>query len=304
MLRHLAKFFVILVLGAAFLVADFPARPLAPFEPVVEAQERKKKRGFFQRLFGGFSLKRKQERRAPPVVREAAPAAAPVITTLPKIPEANRVLILGDLTASVIAAGLTDAYKRTPSVAISPRISPDVAIAGDDFYNWLDASDFTFVGERVKAVVVALGTNDRTNMLTPSGRIAFGTDEWRRAYVRRLVDVAAQLQLLRIPVIWVLPVPVLDNRGTQQAITIGEFQRSTVEPFNFRIVDVVGGFTNDEGEYRQSGASLEGSRVLLRLNDGIGFTKAGQKKLAYYVRREIDQILDDDLNNNFVLEGG
>ncbi|MEM8795184.1 MAG: hypothetical protein AAGE61_06425, partial [Pseudomonadota bacterium] len=47
-----------------------------------------------------------------------------------------------------------------------------------------------------------------------------------------------------------------------------------------------------------------GSRVLLRLNDGIGFTKAGQKKLAYYVRREIDQILDDDLNNNFVLEGG
>lgn len=284
--------------------------PLIDGPSVAQAQE--KKRGFFQRLFG---------RKKKPVIKTVEPqltteeqseknrlaaeaARRRANAPLPKIDDANRILVLGDTTAGVIAKGLMEGYKRTPSVVVSPRIKDDISVIGDQFYPWLDASEFTLVGERVKAVVVSIGTHDRFGFTLAGKRLAFGSEQWEWAYRRRLGDISAQLQLLNLPIIWILPPPVLDNENTEKLIAVGALQNAAVAPFGFRVVDVRGGFTDDNGKYDLRGANLKGKRVRLREHSGIGFTKSGTAKLAYYARREIDIILDEAVGQTLRLESG
>lgn len=304
-MKRLVQFFCLIIITASFVVTDIHA-PILGETSVVQAQE--KKRGFFQRLFG---KKKKRLKRVPPVNKTkkvkrstAYGSKKKTIATLPKIEDANRIVVIGDSTADAVAKGLTNIYKRTPSVVISPRIQNDISVIGDNFYPWLDASDFTFLGKRVKAIVVALGTYDRGPVKSGETTVAYGDPQWQRAYKRRLVDVSAQLQLLNVPVIWVLPPPVVDDENTEKAAAIAAIQRSSVEPLNFRVVDAYGGFVNRDGKFRKNGVNLNGKRVLLRDYTGINFTRSGATKLAYYVQKEIDAILDDQLNQGLQFQAG
>lgn len=278
--------------------------------PSIAYAQKKKKPGFFQRLFG--RRKKKTTTTAPPAKtskkrttrrnRGASEARRKATAALPKLDDSNRILVIGDSTANALSTGLINAYKRTPSVTITARVNNDIGITSAKFYDWLDASDFTFVGERVRAVVVTMGTFDRFPITQDNERLAFGTEEWNRAYRRRMVDITAQLQLMGVPIIWMLPPPVIDDENTEKAVAIGNLQTNSLGTAGFRIVNAFGGFTNQQGKYRAKGASLTGARVQLRLYDGLGFTRRGANKFAYYARREIDSILDDTLGLSFRLE--
>ena len=279
--------------------------------PSVAYAQKKKKRGFFQRLFGTRKKKRtvvvppktkKTKKKTRKRNRRASEARRKATAALPKLEDSNRVLVIGDDTANALSRGLVNAYKRTPSVTITARVDKDIGITSNKFYDWLDAPDFTFVGKRVRAVVVSIGTFDRSTVTQNNEPIAFGTEEWNRVYRRRMVDVTAQLQLMGVPIIWMLPPPVIDDENTEKAVAIGNLQTNSLATTGFRIINAFGGFTNQEGQYRAKGASLTGSRVQLRTFDGLGFTRRGANKFAYYARREIDRILDDTLGLGFRLE--
>ncbi|MEP3265209.1 MAG: hypothetical protein ABJZ62_03135 [Hyphomicrobiales bacterium] len=309
-MQRLVQFFCLVILTTSFVISDIHA-PILGETSIAHAQE--KKPTFFQRLFG---KKKKRLQQVPKTKtktrrkknvkkrRKNTSKTRKAIAALPKIDDANRIVVIGDSTAESISKGLVESYKRTPSVVISPRIQKDISIVGDKFYTWLDASDFTFLGDRVRAVVIALGSFDRGPIASGGKTEAFGTPQWERAYRRRLVDVSAQLQLLNKPIIWVLPPPVIDDENTEMAVAISEIQRSAVEPLNFRVVDVHGGFLNREGKFRHRGVSINGNRVQLRDGLGIGFTKSGSRKIAYYVQKEIDDILDAQLNQGLQLQAG
>ena len=292
------------------MVGDFKIPTLDG--PSIAYAQKKKKRGFFQRLFGTRKKKRsvvapsststKKKRQTRPRNRSASEARRKATAALPKLEDSNRILVIGDDTANALSRGLVNAYKRTPSVTITARVDNDIGIANTKFYDWLDASDFTFVGKRVRAVVVSIGTFDRFPITQNNERLAFGTEEWNRAYRRRMVDITAQLQLMGVPIIWMLPPPVIDDENTEKAVAIGNLQTNSLATTGFRIVTAFGGFTNQQGKYRARGASLTGARVQLRTFDGLGFTGRGANKFAYYARREIDRILDDTLGLNFSLE--
>ncbi|MEP3232534.1 MAG: hypothetical protein ABJN04_08295 [Hyphomicrobiales bacterium] len=306
----------ILLLAATFMVGDFKVPTLDG--PSIAYAQKKKKQGFFQRLFGTRKKKKKIETRSAPKTtkkkqkrtrnsnsnRRASEARSKATAALPKLEDSNRILVIGDVTANALSQGLIDAYKRTPSVTITARVDKDIGITSTKFYDWLDASDFTFVGERVRAVVVTIGTFDRFSITQNNEPIAYGTEQWDRAYRRRMVDITAQLQLMGVPIIWMLPPPVIDDKNTEKAVAIGNLQTNSLATAGFRIVNAFGGFTNQQGQYRAQGASLTGARVQLRTFDGLGFTRRGANKFAYYARREIDRVLDDTLGLNFRLEAG
>ena len=310
-MTRILRLLSILLLAATFVVSDFKV-PVFDGPSIAYAQK-KKKQGFFQRLFG----RRKKPKTivAPPQAqkstkkrttrnRGASEARRKATAALPKLEDANRILVIGDDTANALSLGLVNAYKRTPSVTITARVDKDIGITSAKFYDWLDASDFTFVGERVRAVVVSIGTFDRFAFNENNQRVTFGSEGWSRAYRRRMVDITAQLQLMGVPIIWMLPPPVIDDENTEKAVAIGNLQTSSLATTGFRIVTAFGGFTNQQGQYRAKGASLTGSRVLLRNFDGLGFTRRGANKFAYYARREIDRILDDSLGLGVRLEAG
>jgi hypothetical protein len=56
-------------------------------------------------------------------------------------------------------------------------------------------------------------------------------------------------------------------------------------------VDVWDGFVDQAGRFLQQGPDFEGQIRRLRSYDGVFFTKAGARKLAHYVEREITRLL-------------
>src|SRR5262249_50645341 len=56
-------------------------------------------------------------------------------------------------------------------------------------------------------------------------------------------------------------------------------------------VDVWDGFVDESGNYVTQGPDFEGQIRRLRAGDGLHFTKAGARKLAHYVEREIRRVM-------------
>jgi hypothetical protein len=56
-------------------------------------------------------------------------------------------------------------------------------------------------------------------------------------------------------------------------------------------VDVWDGFVDEAGRFLQRGPDFEGQPRKLRSDDGVFFTRAGARKLAHYVEREITRLM-------------
>src|SRR5262249_36531098 len=56
-------------------------------------------------------------------------------------------------------------------------------------------------------------------------------------------------------------------------------------------VDIWDGFVDESGNYVNQGPDFEGQIRRLRAGDGVHFTKAGARKLAHYVEREIRRVM-------------
>jgi hypothetical protein len=67
--------------------------------------------------------------------------------------------------------------------------------------------------------------------------------------------------------------------------------RAAADKAGITYVDIWDGFVDESGRYIQQGPDFEGQTRRLRSYDGVYFTKAGARKLAHYVEREITRVL-------------
>jgi len=90
-----------------------------------------------------------------------------------------------------------------------------------------------------------------------------------------------------VPVIWVGLPPQRNPRQAADAVFLNELYRARAERAGITFVDVWDGFVDEAGRYVLQGPDFEGQIRRLRSGDGIYFTRAGARKLAHYVEREI-----------------
>ena len=69
------------------------------------------------------------------------------------------------------------------------------------------------------------------------------------------------------------------------------FRSARAEKAGITYIDVWDGFVDDSGGYSNYGPDIEGQTRRLRSGDGAHFTRAGARKLAHYVEREITRLL-------------
>jgi uncharacterized protein len=119
----------------------------------------------------------------------------------------------------------------------------------------------------------------------------FHTEKWELAYIKRVDATITALKSARVPVLWVgLP----SQRGTKASADssyLNEIYRSRAEKAGIVYVDIWDGFVDEAGQFSPQGPDYEGQIRRLRTSDGVYFTKFGARKLADYVKREIDRSL-------------
>jgi hypothetical protein len=300
-----------IALTAALVSGDLvpPVFAASPGEIVVaQAQQEKRRGGIFRFLFRNRRKEsrpvvvepprearpgaRQQRQQAAKPRRErrkrpAAAAPAPEVAAVEKAPDAKRVLVLGDFMAGALAKGLAEAYEQDAKVVVVDASNGSSGLVRDDFYDWPAELPALVEKEKPDAILVLVGANDRQD----AGSVEFGSDAWKVTYTLRVGAFADALKATGKPVLWAGLAPVRQNAMSRDYSTFNGIFRERLESKGLPYVDVWNGFTDEEGKFVSSGPDVTGQKAQLRVDDGLNFTRSGQRKLAYFVEKELNDIL-------------
>src|SRR5512140_3990670 len=101
----------------------------------------------------------------------------------------------------------------------------------------------------------------------------------------------AVLKTKGVPVLWVGLPAVRGPKATADMLFLDALYRDAAAKAGITYVDVWDGFVDEAGRFLQKGPDFEGQIRQLRAADGVFFTKAGARKLAHYVEREVTRLL-------------
>jgi hypothetical protein len=139
--------------------------------------------------------------------------------------------------------------------------------------------------------------SDQQNVIAPEAPIAgtvvheFRSEKWGELYSRRVDEMIGVLKSRGVPVFWVGLPAVRGQRATSEMVYLNDLFRARAEKAGITYIDVWDGFVDDSNNYSNYGPDLEGQTRRLRSGDGAYFTRAGARKLAHYVEREIRRVM-------------
>ncbi len=119
----------------------------------------------------------------------------------------------------------------------------------------------------------------------------FRSEQWGELYGKRIDEMIGVLKSKNVPVFWVGLPSVRGARATSDMVYLNDLYRGRAEKAGVTYIDVWDGFVDEAGNYNNYGPDFEGQTRRLRAGDGLHFTRAGARKLAHYVEREIRRVM-------------
>ncbi|MFG1401696.1 SGNH/GDSL hydrolase family protein [Xanthobacter sediminis] len=275
---------------------------LRPPAPVPQAPRNRNNNGWWP----GFGF---QPRQAPEPTE--APQAAPKKREPPPEPEGTVypsadaasqgkrqpptqfALVLGDRMGGQLAQGLADAY--VPDRARLAIVEYTVDDSGylSSPVDWIAKAPPAIANGRPNVTVLALGGEDLKPITEGELQLEPLTDRWIEAYSRRVDEVLAALREKAGRVIVVGVAPAASPGVSADYERLNEILRARAARAGLPFVSVWDGFVDEEGKYLATGPAVDGQRRRLRLADGVRFTRAGGRKLAFFVQKDLNRLLED-----------
>ena len=208
----------------------------------------------------------------------------------PPVPVTVFVHVTGDSLSENLSQGLKDHLAEArPEIGVVKRSRSSSGLVRDDYHDWPKALRELLAGtEKVDAVVMMLGSNDRQPLRDEAGSYEFGTDRWRELYARRVDDVIAVLRDRNIPLVLAGMPAMQAPRLSADMLVVNTILKDRAAKGGAGFVDVWEAFASEQGQYVMSGPDVNGVIVRLRSSDGIHFTRAGARKLGFFVGKELD----------------
>ncbi|MGE0232123.1 MAG: DUF459 domain-containing protein [Flavobacteriaceae bacterium] len=245
---------------------------------------------FFRSLFGVREAPPPRYQEAPPETLRNAVPAEPRQAAVPKADDARVIRVFGDSLSGGLKKGLEETFADVPTIVVEGLDRATSGLVRYDHYNWFEAASeaISREGERTDAVVMMIGLNDRQDMRMPGGALPLFSDEWVSTYKVRIADLINLFVQRGIRVYWVGLPPVGNSQLTRDFAVFNEYFKDGAITGGAVFVDVWTPFLDPEtGKYSSYGPDIEGTRRQLRASDGLHFTRAGNRKLAFFVERDI-----------------
>lgn len=220
----------------------------------------------------------------------AQPLEASSATFLTPFPQGDtyRALVIGDYMADGLLGGLTEAMASEPRLRLERRPRTLASFLRSDLDQELKAFEGSIEGQGFNIAIVMTGISDRIQIRAANGRrYGVDSDEWRAEFGRRVDAFMKAMRRRNISVYWV-GLPTV-RRGDMNADVdvINEVLRERSTANGIRYIDIFAETADENGEFNSYGPDITGKSRLLREADGIHFTPAGSRKLAFYVEREL-----------------
>jgi hypothetical protein len=123
------------------------------------------------------------------------------------------------------------------------------------------------------------------------GLYEFRDERWVELYAKKIEELIGVLKSKGVPVLWVGLPAIRGQKGTADLLFLDALYRDGAGKAGITYVDIWDGFVDEGGRFMQRGPDFEGQPRKLRSDDGVFFTKAGARKLAHYVEREVTRLL-------------
>ncbi|WP_081176257.1 GDSL-type esterase/lipase family protein [Rhizobium rhizosphaerae] len=248
----------------------------------------------------GVETRPAPQRRRPKPAAKAKPRPTPSVTVIETQPvvekaaDAKTVLVTGDFVASSLADGLTEAFAETAGLRVESRTDGSSGLVRDDHFDWLVEFPAAIQAVKPQLIIISLGANDRQMLRFGEAREKFRSEGWTAEYTRRVDRLAREAQAAKVPVLWVGMPPFPSSMMSADMVTLNALYRSAAERVGAEFVDVWDGFADEEGKFVMTGADINGQQVRLRGQEGVNFTPAGKRRLAFYLENDIRRLLGID----------
>lgn len=292
------RMLILPALAMSFLITE-PA--FNPGSGSLQAQEVRERRSLVDMIFGKRRQKRVTNRNTSviqikrPRRKKTAVKSDPAVTgseiEVAKQPDAKKVLVIGDFMGSALADGLEVAFASDPGIVFEKKTDGSSGLVRDDHLDWPTSLAAYITEVKPSLVVIMLGANDRQQMVVSGKREKFQTEAWKAEYEKRvtaIIDIARQNS---VPLIWT-GLPAFSSPSlSADAATLNNYYRARVEQAGGTFVDIWDGFADENGKFIASGSDINGQPVRLRGSDGLSLTKAGKRKLAFYLEKPIRNLV-------------
>jgi hypothetical protein len=220
------------------------------------------------------------------------PSAAEAATPAPAGP-AFVIAVLGDNVGLFLAQGLQEAFADRAAVTILRKARENTGLVRDDYFDWPRAArELLASGQKIDAAVMLVGSNDRQALREGLQNHDPRTPRWRDLYVARAQAFADAFREKAVPLIWV-GAPVMQNeRLSGGLLELNEIYREAAERAGATYVDTWEGFVDERHRYTVFGPDVNGLTTRLRTNDGVHFTRAGARKLAYFTEGDLRRLME------------
>lgn len=263
-----------------------------------EAQQRVERKSILEFFFGDrnepprrVEPERNSRPRATHRQAKPAPPQPPPEPEVAKLENARKILVIGDFLASGLAAGLSEAFEKSPGVVVIDRSNGSSGLVRDDFYDWPANAPAILQEVEPDIIVVQIGSNDSQEMSIDGQRAAVRSPQWLAEYEKRLDALISTLTQTPRPLIWVgLPSFNFTSLSADMA-ALNSIYKLQVERANGEFIDIWDGFVDEDGKFIFTGSDINGQQVRLRGPDGINMTPAGRRKMAFYVEKPLRRLL-------------
>ena len=150
-------------------------------------------------------------------------------------------------------------------------------------------SDYELSGDAAGPELPVIAPDKRAR--SPNGLYEFRDERWVQLYNNKIDEMIGVLRSKGVPVLWVGLPAVRGSTATADTLFLDALYHDAARKAGITYVDVWNGFVDEDGRFLQKGPDFEGQMRQLRSSDGVYFTKAGARKLAHYVEREITRLL-------------
>lgn len=263
----------------------YPGKLVQPAQP---------QQGFSLRRFFGVPDDPPPPARAPVAKPRKAPAPAPVARSdKPKVNPSTTIVVFGDSLAEFARQGLDAVYADNPDVAVVGKIRNGSNLVRSDPAEWPNFIKSTFdSGQKATVAVVMLGLSDRQSLQEGEERVELLSDRWKDLYGKRIDGILTVFRERNIPVVWIGLPPMKSSRLSEDLLDMNNVYQESVQRHSGAYVDIFPGFVDDENRYTSTGPDVDGEPARLRTDDGVSFTKAGARKIAFFADVEIKKILE------------
>jgi hypothetical protein len=134
-------------------------------------------------------------------------------------------------------------------------------------------------------------TTPEKSARSAGGVYEFREERWVELYSKKIEEMIGVLKAKGVPVLWVGLPAVRGAKATADMLFLDSLYRDAAAKAGITYVDVWDGFVDEAGRFLQRGPDFEGQPRKLRSDDGVFFTRAGARKLAHYVEREVTRLM-------------